>query len=125
LGIDYFLVGALARQVWYEKVGLHFRTTKDVDYAALIGNHEEYQAVKRYLMEKEGYVETRENPFVLITPDGIQVDILPFGEIESDGSVEIKGTGMTGIRVDGMKEVYALGTEEVELDTLVEFLQPE
>lgn len=80
--IDYYMIGALARQAWYEKVNLKFRTTKDVDYAALIGSHEEYQKVKDHLIEKEGYSESKENAFVLITPEEIQVDILPFGERE-------------------------------------------
>ncbi|UKJ07283.1 nucleotidyl transferase AbiEii/AbiGii toxin family protein [Solitalea lacus] len=117
LGIDYYLIGALARQVWYEKADVNFRTTKDVDYAALIGSHEEYDRVKEYLITNEGFTEHRGNAFVLISPDGIQVDILPFGEIENGGSVDIRGTGMTSIRVDGMKEVYKAGTEIVEFET--------
>lgn len=117
LGIDYYLIGALARQVWYEKADIDFRTTKDIDYAALIGNHEEYDKVKEYLITNERFTESRENAFVLISPDGIQVDILPFGEIEDDGSVDITGTGMTSIRVDGMKEVYNTGTETIEFET--------
>lgn len=117
LGIDFYLIGALARQVWYEKADLGFRTTKDVDYAVLIGSHQEYNEVKRHLIDIEGFVEYKGNAFVLIAPDGTQVDILPFGEIESDGSVEISGEGMTSIKVDGMKEVYDAGTELVDFDT--------
>ncbi len=113
LNIDYYLIGAMARQVWYDRGGLSFRTTRDVDYAALIGSVKEYRMVKDYLVEREGCVETRENAFVLLTKDGVQIDILPFGDIESDGSVEIEGTGMTSIRVDGMKEVFESGTELV------------
>ncbi|MOA07530.1 hypothetical protein D3C78_1272330 [compost metagenome] len=83
----------------------------------MIGSREEYDKVKEYLVTNEGFAESRENAFVLISPDGIQVDILPFGEIEDDGSVDITGTGMTSIRVDGMKEVYEAGTERVEFET--------
>jgi len=82
----------------------------------LIGSHGEYREVKNYLIEKEGLTESKENAFVLITADGVQVDILPFGDIESDGSVSVAGTGMTSIRVDGMKEVFQSGTELVDLE---------
>lgn len=117
LRIDYYLIGAQARQVWYENAGLGFRTTKDVDYAVLIGSHQEYNELKKHLIEIEGFVEYKGNAFVLIAPDGTQVDILPFGEIENDGSVEISGEGMTSIKVDGMMEVYESGTETVEFDS--------
>src|SRR5690554_5687660 len=117
LGIDYFLIGALAREEWFRRADLMFRTTKDVDYAVLVGSHEEYRIIKNFLVEKEQYTESTGNAFALISPDGVPVDILPFGEIESDDSVEIGDTGMTTIRLDGMKEVYLNGTELLQLDT--------
>ena len=53
----------------------------------------------------------------MLTPDGIQVDIFPFGEIEIDDAVEIAGEGLTSIKVNGFKEVYQSGTEELETQT--------
>jgi len=117
LSIDYYLIGALARQIWYEKAEMKFRTTRDIDYAILVGSHQEYEAVKQYFIENENYLPARENAFVLISPDGLQVDLLPFGEIESQGSVKIEGTGMTTIQISGMKEVYENGTEVVSFET--------
>ncbi len=117
LSIDYYLIGALARQIWYEKAEMKFRTTKDIDYAILVGSHQEYEAVKQYLIKNENYIPDRENAFVLISPDGLQVDLLPFGEIESQGSAKIEGIGMTTIQLSGMKEVYENGTEIVNLET--------
>tara|TARA_R110002124_G_scaffold106373_2_gene258038 strand:+ start:261 stop:1019 length:759 start_codon:yes stop_codon:yes gene_type:complete len=117
LSIDYYLIGALARQIWYEKAEMKFRTTRDIDYAILVGSHQEYEAVKQYLIENENYIAVMENAFVLISPDGLQVDLLPFGDIESQGSVKIEGTGMTTIQISGMKEVYKNGTEVVSLET--------
>lgn len=117
LGIDYYLIGALARQVWYQRADLRFRTTKDIDYAALIGSYEEYEQVKQHLIENAHFTASKENAFVLIAPDGTQVDILPFGEIEEDGVTRVNGIGLTSIRVDGMKEVYETGTEKIELQT--------
>ncbi|SEJ48635.1 Predicted nucleotidyltransferase [Dyadobacter koreensis] len=117
LSIDYYLIGALARQIWYERAQMKFRTTRDVDYAILVGSHQEYETVKQYLIKNENYLPIRENAFVLISPDGFQVDLLPFGEIESQGSVKIEGIGMTTIQISGMKEVYENGTEIVNLET--------
>ncbi|OYD41773.1 hypothetical protein ACF3OC_17690 [Sphingobacterium cellulitidis] len=45
------------------------------------------------------------------------MDILPFGEIEDDGSVTVKGQGMTSIRVDGLIDVYNNGIEDVDFET--------
>ncbi|WP_313367731.1 nucleotidyl transferase AbiEii/AbiGii toxin family protein [Sphingobacterium mizutaii] len=117
LNIDFYLIGALARQVWYEKGNMSFRTTKDVDYAVLVSNQDEYQRIRAYLIDTEKFTPYRGNAFVLIAPDGTQVDILPFGEIEDDGSVTVNGQGMTSIRVDGLIDVYNNGIEEVEFET--------
>lgn len=54
------------------------------------------------------------NSFVLLTPVGIQVDILPFGEIEINNEVKFEGAGLTSIKVNGFNEVYLAGTELVE-----------
>lgn len=71
LDIDYYLIGALARQVWYEKAGLSFRTTADVDYAVLMGSHDEYEKVKKYLKENEGYTDSKQNAFAVFSKEGI------------------------------------------------------
>jgi len=117
LNTNFYLIGALARQVWYEKGNMSFRTTKDVDYAVLVSNEDEYQRIRAYLIDTEKFTPYRGNAFVLIAPDGTQVDILPFGEIEDDGSVTVNGQGMTSIRVDGLIDVYNNGIEDVEFET--------
>lgn len=96
---------------------MSFRTTKDVDYAVLVSNEDEYQRIRAYLIDTEKFTPYRGNAFVLIAPDGTQVDILPFGEIEDDGSVTVNGQGMTSIRVDGLIDVYNNGIEDVEFET--------
>ncbi|QEC51977.1 hypothetical protein EDD80_11836 [Anseongella ginsenosidimutans] len=42
LSIDYYLIGVMARQIWYGKAGISIRATADVDYTILVGSHEEY-----------------------------------------------------------------------------------
>lgn len=117
LGIDFYLIGAVAREVWYLRGGRQFRSTKDIDFAVLVSNETEYDTVRQYLVDKNHFTSTKENPFVLISPGGIQVDILPFGKIAERGSVEITGSGMTSICVDGFEEVYFSGTAEANLGT--------
>jgi len=117
LGINYYLIGAFARQIRYNQAKIPYRATKDIDYAVLVGSSNEYQTIKDYLVTHAKYVESKNNAFVLTSAEGLQIDILPFGEIEQQGIVNISGTGMTSIKVDGMKEVYEFGTERVELDT--------
>ena len=120
-GIDYYIIGALARDVWYARGNKTFRQTKDVDLAILVGSQEDYNAVKEYLSEKKGFTATKNNSFVLHTPAGVQVDILPFGEIEINDGVTIAGTGLSNIKVNGFMEVYQSGTEKVEMQTGHEF----
>lgn len=115
--IDYYLIGAQARDIWYAKGGKISRQTKDIDFAVLVGSLADYQSVREYLKSHNSFAETKGNSFVMLTPDGIQVDILPFGEIEIDDGVEIVGEGLTSIKVNGFKEVYQSGTEELETQT--------
>ncbi len=116
-GTDFYIIGALARDVWYARGEKSFRGTKDVDFAVLVGSHEEYDAVRNYLKEHSHFQDTKENSFVMVTPKGIQVDILPFGEIEIDDGITVTGEGMTSIKVNGFNEVYQSGTAEIELIT--------
>lgn len=117
LGIDYYLIGAIARDTWYARVKKEPRKTFDVDFAALVGSNEEYEQVKQYLKDHKQYQDTKGNAFVIIAPSGMQVDILPFGEIEIDDGIRLEGKGLTTIKVNGFKEVYDSGTQSVEMDT--------
>lgn len=117
LNIDYYLIGAIARDVWYSQRGKTSRTSKDVDFAVLVGSEKEYQTIREYLKNNKGFNTTAQNGFVLITPGGITVDILPFGGIEIDASVKLDAVGMSSIKVNGFHEVYLAGTNAVTLKT--------
>jgi predicted nucleotidyltransferase len=116
-GTDYYVIGALAKDVWYSQGGILSRQTKDVDFAVLVGSQENYEAIKKYLKENKKFVDTKENSFVMISPSGVQVDILPFGDIEIDDSVAVAGGELDVINVNGFKEVYDTGTKGMILDT--------
>ncbi|MRG46945.1 hypothetical protein GFS24_17620 [Chitinophaga sp. SYP-B3965] len=117
LDIDYYLIGAIARDIWYSASDVQLRTTKDIDFAILVGSNEQYQQVKQYLINEEGFSDSKENAFVVISPGKVEVDILPFGEIAMDDGVRIEGMGLTHIGIDGFWEVHQAGTEEVALST--------
>ncbi len=113
--IDYYLIGAIAKDVWYARGDKKFRTTKDIDFAILVGSHAQYELVHNYLTTQKGYVSSTTNAFVVIAPDKTAVDLLPFGEVAIDDGVEIIGEGLTSIKVNGFMEVYETGTKEVEM----------
>lgn len=117
-GIDYYLVGAVARDVWMS--GIHKKiprkTTGDIDFAVLINDRGVYEKLKEHLIEKADFEPSHENAFVLIWKDKTQVDLLPFGAIEDDNrKVTITGTGFTTVDVPGFSEVYEEGLPQMEL----------
>ncbi|MEO8885540.1 MAG: nucleotidyl transferase AbiEii/AbiGii toxin family protein [Mucilaginibacter sp.] len=103
--IDFYLIGALARNVWYERGNKNFRTTRDLDFAVLISNKEDYELVRTYLIEHKGFNGTKGNAFIMRSPAGVEIDMLPFGALEIDEEG------------NGFLEVYHTGTEEVRLKT--------
>lgn len=118
-GIDFYLAGAVARDVWM--TGIHKiaprRVTGDIDFAVLINDHGTYDALKEYLIASEGFHPYKGNSFVLIWKDKSQVDLLPFGEIEDeDRKVTTGGLGLTSISLQGFAEIYEDGLPEIELE---------
>ena len=115
LDIDFFGVGALARNVWYVENDRAPRGTKDVDFGVHIPDPATYSELKSKLIKDYNYVQSEENSFCLISPDYIPVDFLPFGEIENQSKVLIYGKGFTTIKLDGFKEVYDRGIRTVDI----------
>ena len=116
LGIDFYLVGAIARDTWFAHKGISPLGTKDVDFAVYIPSKEDYEKLKKYLSDNEGFNTSSQNEFVVFSPEGLQVDLLPFGEIEVEGKVMLEGKGLSQIAVNGFREVYELGTSIVEFE---------
>lgn len=116
LEIDFYLVGAIARDTWFAHHGVRPLGTKDVDFAVYIPSKENYEKLREYLRENEGFQTSSQNQFVIFSQEGLEVDLLPFGEIEVEGKVMMKGKGLTQIAVNGFREVYENGTDEVEFE---------
>ena len=117
--IDFYLVGAVARDLWMTAINAipPSRITRDIDFAIFIEDKGTYQKLKRYLIEIEHFHPSKENTFVLLWQGRMQVDLLPFGNIEDENfKVSIEGTGGTSLNMPGFMEIYENGLPEVELE---------
>jgi predicted nucleotidyltransferase len=122
--IDFYLVGAVARDLWMSAI--HdippSRITGDIDFAVFIDDKGTYENLQKYLIDIEGFSPYMGNAFVLVWKGFIQVDLLPFGEIEDkNDSVTVEGSGLTSLNMLGFKEVYDDGLPEVELEEIHTF----
>jgi predicted nucleotidyltransferase len=117
-GIDFYLVGATARDVWMRGVHgkLPKRATSDIDFGIMIKDSSVFDELKDYLIKLEGFVPYKENAFVLIWKDKTQVDLFPFGELEKEGVATVRGTGFTSMSVEGFKEVFEEASEEIQTE---------
>lgn len=113
IGIDYYLIGALARDAWFQQEKIVSRTTADVDFAILVPQKEKFEELKTFLAREKGYVETKGNSFAMISPGGITVDILPFGSIEIDEELNM-ANGEAQVVTNGFKEVFTAALEQFE-----------
>lgn len=117
-GIDFYLVGATARDVWMR--GVHDkppkRATSDIDFGIMIKDSFIFDKLKNYLISVEGFVAYKENAFVLIWKDKTQVDLIPFGELEKEGVVTVNGTGFTTMNVEGFMEVFEQASEKIQTE---------
>lgn len=115
LQINYFIVGAIARNIWLASNEEKPSGTKDIDLAVFVSRVEIYNDLRNILADEYGYRLISGNAFCLLTPTGQQVDLLPFGEIEDSEEVSIQGVGLTTINLEGFKEVFARGTLPVKI----------
>jgi predicted nucleotidyltransferase len=118
-GIDFYLVGAVARDVWMTAINdiPPSRVTGDIDFAVFINDKNTYADLREYLINVEGFIPYKGNGFVLKWKNIIQIDLMPFGEIEAKPSnVIVEGTGLTSLNMPGFKEIYDSGLPEAELE---------
>lgn len=115
LEVDFYIIGALARDIWFSVEGLAVRGTKDVDLAMLVANHEQYMKLRERLINVHKFNESKNNAFVLFAPNGIQIDVLPFGAIEVQDGVAVEGKELNQIKVNGFLEVYEASVQEVRV----------
>ncbi len=115
LSIEFYIIGALAKEIWFSKENIATGGTRDVDFAIFINEEEKFQQLKSLLIENHGFSSFSGNAFVLFAPNEIQIDIVPFGKLEVQDGVTVKGEGLNKIKVNGFKEVYLESVKEVKV----------
>lgn len=114
--VDFYIIGALAKDMWLSKEEIRSRATKDVDLAIFVSDADDYKEIKSTLIKEHSFKEVSTNVFALLTPYGYPVDMLPFGSIEIDEAVEVEGDGLTKVHVNGFKEIYKQGLAPILTD---------
>jgi len=86
LGLPYVVIGATARDlVLHHHYGARIdRVTQDVDFAIQVPDWPAFQALRQALLE-QGCKSTKKLHRLISPADGV-VDIVPFGEVQQDGS---------------------------------------
>lgn len=87
----YFVIGALVRDIHMYNINdfkISERITGDVDLAICVESWERFKEVKDILIQSHGYRDCpKGQPQKVISPEDVQVDILPFGELTSDNEI--------------------------------------
>jgi predicted nucleotidyltransferase len=90
LGIDFYVAGAVARDYHLSKMPDYIpsRRTRDLDVAVMVADEEQFIQLKKALLDTSLFQEHTE-PIKLIYKDVIELDLLPFGEIEEAGIIRL------------------------------------
>jgi predicted nucleotidyltransferase len=85
LGIDFFIVGAIARDIRLSANPQMkpLRQTKDVDIALLVADESQFYQVKDALLGTGLFTAHATEAIKLFYKESIELDLLPFGEIEN------------------------------------------
>jgi predicted nucleotidyltransferase len=85
-GIDFYVVGAIARDIGFSANSLipARRKTKDVDIAIMIADQNQFFAVKDALLATGDFTAHETEVIKLFYKQRIELDLLPFGEIENE-----------------------------------------
>ncbi|AZQ59324.1 hypothetical protein EJ994_11085 [Maribacter sp. MJ134] len=102
--IKYYLIGANARDVQLYKAGLKpARNTADIDFAIMVPDFEKYDILFNELCSR-GFKKTNESYRLIYNKTDTILDLLPYGEIEQDYTVNFDARDIS-LSVLGFKEV--------------------
>jgi predicted nucleotidyltransferase len=116
-GIDYYLVGAVARdiQLSADAGAEAVRKTNDVDLAITINDEGQYNELKKALIATGHFTAHPTEAIKLFYKGGIEVDLLPFGEIEGQNR-NVNLTDPTFVlNMLGFREIYPF-VDDIQID---------
>lgn len=118
--IDYYLAGAFARDIQFQtkQPDSNFRKTDDVDLAVCISHEDRYNEVMNALEATGSFVRDKKEIIKLHYKLGLEVDLLPFGEIEDENrDVKLTKPIAFTLQMPGFAEAAAF-TEEIKSGNL-------
>ncbi len=107
-GIDYYLVGAIARDINLsaDENAIAVRKTEDIDLAITVNDEGQFNELKKALEATGNFTSHPTESIKLYYKEGIEVDLLPFGEIEDPNrKVNLKDPKFI-LNMPGFKEIY-------------------
>jgi predicted nucleotidyltransferase len=117
-GVDYFIVGAIARDIHLAKLpgGKYSRKTLDVDFAVFVRDEYVFKKIKEDLVATGKFTVDDRNAIKLWYNKGIEIDLMPFGGIENEQrEVRLLHPKLFTMDMPGFKEVYG-SLENVSLN---------
>ena len=89
LGIDIMLIGAWARDYWAEHFEMqgNIRTTFDIDFACQIAVWNDFDRLRKYLLDRCGLREDAHRVHSLWLRDEVSMDIVPCGRIADENGM--------------------------------------
>lgn len=111
LDIDFYIVGAIARDI---QLGDHINTrkTNDVDIAIQVGDEKQFLALKELLIASGDFEAHPKEAIKLFYKSALEIDLLPFGEIENkEREIHLSEPTLFVINMPGFREAYAYVTE--------------
>lgn len=113
-GIQFYLIGAQARDIHLLESNIApARGTMDIDFAIMFPDMATFNEVKTS-MEKVGFEKTNQPYRMFYNKTNTVIDILPFGQIEQEGTVKFTEREVE-ISVVGFSEVND-SVEEIEIE---------
>ena len=119
-GIDYFIVGAFARDLHFENYNdkTILRKTSDIDIAICLSDESQFRLIVKALEETGDFKQNEKEPIKLEYKHGIEVDLLPFGGIENEHrETKLINPKVFIINVPGFAEAAAF-TVEIKSDEI-------
>jgi len=108
-GVEWLLVGAMARDLLLHyghgiRVG---RATEDVDLAIAVSDWEEYERVRRQMLDSSLFTDPEQQPHRLRYRTTMRLDIVPFGGVEqADRTIAWPPNGEPRMTVIGFAEAF-------------------